>query len=218
MLDVAKVDWIGIEDEQVTIHAGDQAYAVRRTLAELQSAELIPFGAVTNPTDDLTEVVDGLMTTHISYQGLEDDNQIATGPLTFDPQALQTMLALPEFAAWREAGGLIVSDELGSQGVRRFFDDTGLEFPHRRVAKDALLAGHDLLYVADFSLEPNDYESQVANIKDTITWFQERYDSDPAFQSRGIYETWGWSYSVLGLGGLGVVIAAYILHKRYSPS
>jgi MFS family permease len=41
---------------------------------------------------------------------------------------------------------------------------------------------------------------------------------NPAFQSRGIYETWGWSYSMLGLGGLGVVIAVYILHKRYSPS
>ncbi len=41
---------------------------------------------------------------------------------------------------------------------------------------------------------------------------------NPAFQNRGIYETWGWSYSVLGLGGLGVVIAAYMLHKRYSPN
>lgn len=41
---------------------------------------------------------------------------------------------------------------------------------------------------------------------------------NPAFQSTGFYETWGWSYGVLGLGGLGVVITAYVLHRRYSPS
>ena len=41
---------------------------------------------------------------------------------------------------------------------------------------------------------------------------------NPAFQSRGIYETWGWSYSALGVGGLGVVIAAYVLHRRHAPS
>ena len=39
---------------------------------------------------------------------------------------------------------------------------------------------------------------------------------NPTFQSTGIYTTWAWSYSVLGLGGLGVVIAAYILHRKYS--
>jgi DNA-binding LytR/AlgR family response regulator len=36
VLDVGDVDWIGIEDEQVMVHAGDRAYRVRRTLADLQ--------------------------------------------------------------------------------------------------------------------------------------------------------------------------------------
>ena len=40
--------------------------------------------------------------------------------------------------------------------------------------------------------------------------------TNPNFQRMGIHETWGWSYSVLGLGGLGVVITAYVLHRRYS--
>jgi two-component system LytT family response regulator len=37
VLDADEVDWIGIEDEQVVVHLGDQAYPVRRTLAELEA-------------------------------------------------------------------------------------------------------------------------------------------------------------------------------------
>jgi len=37
VLDAAEVDWIGIEDEQVMVHAGDQAYPIRRTLTELEA-------------------------------------------------------------------------------------------------------------------------------------------------------------------------------------
>jgi DNA-binding LytR/AlgR family response regulator len=37
VLDADSVDWIGIEDEQVMVHVGDQAYPIRRTLAELQA-------------------------------------------------------------------------------------------------------------------------------------------------------------------------------------
>ena len=37
VLDVAEVDWIGIEEEQVLVQVGDKAYAIRRTLAELEA-------------------------------------------------------------------------------------------------------------------------------------------------------------------------------------
>jgi DNA-binding LytR/AlgR family response regulator len=37
VLGADEVDWIGIEDEQVMVHVGDQAYAIRRTLAELEA-------------------------------------------------------------------------------------------------------------------------------------------------------------------------------------
>jgi DNA-binding LytR/AlgR family response regulator len=37
VLDVDKVDWIGIENEQVLVHTGDQAYPIRRTLTELEA-------------------------------------------------------------------------------------------------------------------------------------------------------------------------------------
>ncbi len=37
VLDANEVDWIGLEDEQVMVHVGDEAYPIRRTLAELAS-------------------------------------------------------------------------------------------------------------------------------------------------------------------------------------
>ena len=41
VLDADEVDWIGIEDERTLVHAGGDAYPVRRTLAELE-AQLDP--------------------------------------------------------------------------------------------------------------------------------------------------------------------------------
>jgi MFS family permease len=37
------------------------------------------------------------------------------------------------------------------------------------------------------------------------------------FSSQGYYTTWGWAYCVLGLGGLGAVLAAYFLPKGKNP-
>jgi two-component system LytT family response regulator len=37
VLDADRVDWIGIEDEQVMIHVGDQVYPIRRTLTDLEA-------------------------------------------------------------------------------------------------------------------------------------------------------------------------------------
>jgi len=37
VLDVGEVDWIGVEEEQVIVHVGDEAYPIRRTLAELEA-------------------------------------------------------------------------------------------------------------------------------------------------------------------------------------
>jgi beta-N-acetylhexosaminidase len=68
--------------------------------------------------------------------------------------------------------------------VQRFYDDTEREFPHRQVAKDALLAGNDLLFVADFALGGGNEAQQLANVKDTIAWFRDRYESDPTFRQR----------------------------------
>jgi two-component system LytT family response regulator len=37
VLGADEVDWIGVEDEQVMVHVGDQAYPIRQTLTELEA-------------------------------------------------------------------------------------------------------------------------------------------------------------------------------------
>jgi beta-N-acetylhexosaminidase len=51
------------------------------------------------------------------------------------------------------------------------------------VAQDALLAGNDLLLLARWSLDDN-LETTIANTKDTITFFQEKYINDADFRRR----------------------------------
>ncbi len=157
---------------------------VRKSLEGLQEVELAPFVAVTGEAFQDGETVDGLMTTHIRYQGFQGNIQANTAPVSFDPQALVTLMSLPEFAPWRQTGGLIVSDSLGARSIVRVYDDTEQEFPHRQVAKDAFLAGNDLLTLSDFALEEAAYADQSANIKDTILWFREKYETDQSFQQR----------------------------------
>jgi len=38
--------------------------------------------------------------------------------------------------------------------------------------------------------------------------------TNPDFAIDGFYATWGWAFSALGFGGIGAVVAAYMLFKR----
>lgn len=156
---------------------------VRKSLEQLKQIELAPFFAVTGNSPGMEETTDGLMTSHIRYQGFQGNIRESTRPISFDPQALDTIMELPEFASWRSAGGLIVSDALGVHAVKRFYDPQFLEFPHRQIALDAFLAGNDILLLSEFALTA-DFESQAANIKDTIEYFYDMYNTDIAFQER----------------------------------
>jgi beta-N-acetylhexosaminidase len=77
----------------------------------------------------------------------------------------------------------LVSDALGVPAIRKFYDPTLQGFPAKRIAQECFLAGNDLLYLSQFSLT-GDRETQLANIQDTILFFRDKYDSDPAFQTR----------------------------------
>ncbi|MEM7332682.1 MAG: glycoside hydrolase family 3 N-terminal domain-containing protein [Chloroflexota bacterium] len=155
---------------------------VRKSLEQLQIVELAPFIAVTAENNNQFAIADALLTTHIRYQGFQGNIRATTNPVSFDQQALSTLLAQEDIANWRTAGGVLVSDSLGVPAVEKFYDDTGQEFPHRLIAKDAFLAGNDLLYLDEFALGSGDFEAELANIQDTISWFQERYEMDASFQ------------------------------------
>jgi beta-N-acetylhexosaminidase len=162
----------------------EEVGTVRKSLEQLKQIELAPFFAVTGGAEDESSKVDGLLTAHVRYQGFQGNIRATTAPVSFDPQALTTLMQLPQFVEWRDEGGVIVSDSLGVRAVERFYDASGQEFPHRLVAKDALLAGNDLLVLSEFGLSDVSYATQLNNIKDTVDWFIEKYDSDQSFQQR----------------------------------
>lgn len=162
----------------------EEVPTVRRSLDQLKQIELAPFFAVTRDTIGTPTTADALLATHIRYQGLQGNIRATTAPVSLDPQALNSLLGLPELATWRQDGGVVISDALGVRSVELFYDDTEREFPHRQVAKDALLAGNDLLYVAEFARGASNPTAELANVKDTILWFRERYETDPTFRQR----------------------------------
>ncbi len=160
----------------------DEVATVRKSLEQLKQIELAPFFAVTDLDKEDPSRVDALMVSHIRYQGFQGNIRATTKPVSFDSNALQQIMALQEFANWREAGGLIISDSLGSGAVRRFFDPTEQNFEAWQVARNAFLAGNDMLYVNNFiaTSDPDAYTTLLF----TLNFFTQKYREDTAFAKR----------------------------------
>ena len=160
----------------------DEVATIRSSLEQLKQIELAPFFAVTGnaPTSEAT--TDGLLVSHVRYQGFQGNIRATTKPVSFDAQALSQLLALPQFTTWRELGGITVSDDLGSRAVRRFYDPTGQTFIGHFVARDAFLAGNDMLYLGNF-LSSGDEDSYTSIIR-TLAFFAQKYREDAAFAER----------------------------------
>ncbi|MCB0208847.1 MAG: hypothetical protein KDJ52_05945 [Anaerolineae bacterium] len=149
-----------------------------KSLDDLRQGELHPFFQVTTlDSGDSTAVTDGVMTSHVRYQGLQ-----GTVPISFDARNLPALLALDELAPWRSAGGLIVSAPLGAPAALGSIAAGSQTFPARRLTQDAFLAGSDILFLDTFSFE-NDPDSRMANITDAILFFREKYRDDLNFQA-----------------------------------
>ncbi len=159
----------------------EEVSTVQKSLEQLKQIELAPFFAVADSSDPLAQA-DGLLISHIRYRGFQGNIYQSTKPISFDPQALQQLMNLPELAPWRDAGGVTVADELGVRAVSRFYDPTEQEFMGLRIAREAFVAGNDLLILSHFALT-DDWESQINNVRATVAFFRERYDSDPTFQT-----------------------------------
>lgn len=160
----------------------EEVSTVDKSLEQLVSVELVPFLAVTRENGSPGAVTDALMTSHIRYRGVQEDIRQFTAPLSFDPEGMAAILALNGLAEWRRTG-LMISDSLGVPAVRRYFDPTLSSFPHRRIAREALLAGNDVLLLAQFDLG-NEWAGQLHNVRDTMAFFAEEYKQDPAFATR----------------------------------
>jgi beta-N-acetylhexosaminidase len=152
---------------------------ITKSLDELQHKELLPFFRVTNlDLNDPDSISDGLMTAHARYQGLQ-----GSLPISLDARNLATILALKEIAPWREAGGLIVSPPLGAPAaLEGIVGVTPESFPARLLVQSAFLAGSDVLFLDNFAFRGEDPAAELANIQNAITFFQEKYATEPNFQ------------------------------------
>ncbi len=154
---------------------------VRKSLDELKQVELAPFFAVTGDATTPAGTTDGLLLSHIRYQGFQGNIRATTKPVSFDAQALSSILALHEFDTWRQKGGLLVSDSLGTQAVRQFYS-TGTDFPARTVARDAFVAGSDLLDLGN--IVSSDAPDNYTTVLEILSFFAQKYRDDPAFAQR----------------------------------
>lgn len=161
----------------------EEVATVRKSLEQLKQIELPPFFSVTNSKDPAS-TVDGLLVSHIRYQGFQGNIRATTRPVSFDASALPAILALPEFTTWRTNGGLIVSDALGSNAVRDFYSQQGTEnFSPRLVARDAFNAGNDLLYLGNITSDPATGDTYSATLE-ILDFFAQEYKNDPVFAQR----------------------------------
>ncbi|MEX1248079.1 MAG: glycoside hydrolase family 3 N-terminal domain-containing protein [Anaerolineales bacterium] len=155
---------------------------VRKSLNQLTQIELPPFFAVTGEASSLEATADAMLLAHIRYQGFQGNIRATTRPISFDPQAFAQLMALPQFATWRANGGLIISDSLGTRAIRRNYDPAEQMFNSPLVARDAFLAGNDVLYLGNF-VANNDPDA-YASIVRTVEFFAHKYREDQAFSER----------------------------------
>lgn len=165
-----------------------RAGTVYKSLNELKRIELPPFAAVASR--DPERASDALMTSHIRYSGFQGPNIMdVTPPVSFDQAVMQQILSLEgfEFSAWHQAGGIIVSDALGVNAVKYYFDPSGETFNPREVARRAFLAGNDLLILSQFGIGAEGavaWSEQLANIRSTQAYFAGQYRRDARFRAR----------------------------------
>ena len=160
----------------------EEVATVDRSLDALRLIELQPFFAVTR-LDPITDTVDALMTAHIRYRGFQGNIRYVTRPISLDAEGLQQIMAQAEFAPWRQAGGVLVSDSLGVPAIRRYYSPKLDFFPYRQIALEAFQAGNDLLNLSRFSLTDS-WADQMRNIEDTVLFFRDRYEADENFRAR----------------------------------
>lgn len=162
----------------------EEVATVRKSLEQLQLFDLAPFFDVTGNAPNPESAADALLASHIRYQGFQGNIRASTRPVSFDAQAFSVLLNLPQLATWRQQGGVVISDNLGSRAVRRFFESTSPDQPFdgRRVALNTFLAGNDLLYLG--SIQSSDDPDSYTTIVRTLQFFAQKYREDPAFAER----------------------------------
>jgi len=161
----------------------EEVATIRKSLEQLKGFELPPFYAVTGNAPTQAAMVDALLASHIRYQGFQGNIRETTQPVSLDPQAFDKLMNLPAITKWRASGGVMISDNLGSHAFRRFSDPTGQDFKARLIARNAFIAGNDLLFLGNEFIDTADPD-YYTTILNTLSLFAKKYREDPAFANR----------------------------------
>jgi beta-N-acetylhexosaminidase len=157
---------------------------IRKTYEELTETNFVPFSELTDLTKDSYSIVDGLLVSHAKYEALQGTIRPSTRPLSFDETSLQSLIQLPEFNEWWLEGGLLVSDNLSTNAIQRFYIAQEEEFDVRLVALNAFLAGNDILNLGDYKFDDLTSGDGYQNITDTINLFIQKYQEDELFSQK----------------------------------
>lgn len=160
----------------------EEVSTVRKSLEQLKQIELAPFVKVTTNTAQPNAIADGLLISHIRYQGFQGNIRETTRPVSFDQAALEQLLSIEPFAAWRSSGGIVISDDLNSEAIHRFYDPTGQAFDGKQIARNAFLAGNDLLYLNQ--IRSSEDVDSFTTISKTLLFFTQKYREDSAFAEK----------------------------------
>ena len=161
----------------------EEVSTVRKSLEQLKLIELAPFFRITDTLNtDSQSISDGLLASHIRYQGFQGNIRATTKPISFDQNAMDLLMALDPLFTWRLDGGLLVSDDLGSQAVNKFFNPNVQFIDARQIAKNAVLAGNDVLYM-DEMLSTGD-ANRFETYRKSIDLLVQKYREDSAFAER----------------------------------
>ncbi|MFQ5460175.1 MAG: glycoside hydrolase family 3 N-terminal domain-containing protein, partial [Anaerolineae bacterium] len=156
----------------------EEVAVVEKTFQELAATELVPYEAVAGGGRPGSRT-DALVTSHVRYRGVQ---QQLDRPLSLDSGGLRYLWAqVPALDSWRSSGGVLVSPDLGLPAVRRYDDPNLGSFNHRRVIREALAAGHDVLFVAN--LDDGTAGSDLAAVDDGISWLATVYGEDEAVRA-----------------------------------
>ena len=161
----------------------DASFTIDRSLDDLEKIDLPPFVQVMlSPNGKGRPLADAVLTTNVRYRGFSGNIRERTAPISLDGAALQTLLGLPDVKAWRDNGGLLISDAPGSVMVRDYYSTTSSgSISVTQAALEAFQAGNDMLILD--GLRPGSANDADA-IRDVIGAFRQKYSTDPVFQQR----------------------------------
>jgi len=160
----------------------DDIVTILKTMDHLQRIDLAPFWDVTGQADDDSSQADGILVSHSRYQALQGAIRATTRPISLDQEALTNLLSAPEIVEWETNGGLVISDDLASSAVRKFFDPLNFTFDARQVTTTALNAGNDMLLI-DGLVSPLNEENYLLLIN-ALEFFTQKYQEDSVFAER----------------------------------